>query len=261
MRRAVIAVLACLAAVPSWAIETTRVWVEGNEFKAELTDGTTLAGAALVGAVVSFADGRGGVTRVRIDRAERDTRDPAGEVMLYELSTEGADGRWQNLCGADPDGRHLAFPLPGVWSEDGRYIPSATEFSLTCTGGAIGKCVRFGYKPWKEGLEPYYQTCVRMVRADYCGDGTGWTENGMLIDIDDDRLIQRSDGDPRLAFEAAWGPDGALCVAHPRVPRNGSLEDVVRACPARLAGKVGPACSEENARATSGARLFNRSKF
>jgi hypothetical protein len=35
-----------------------------------------------------------------------------------------------------------------------------------------------GYKPWghaPEGtsLAAYYQTCVRLVRADYCGDGVG----------------------------------------------------------------------------------------
>ncbi len=92
----------------------------------------------------------------------------------------------------------------------------AGRFFITCTGGAEGKCVRFGYKPWRQvpraSLAPYYQTCVRLVRADYCGDGTGHTRNGTPIDIFDKIGIQRDEAAPGLTFEAAWGPDGAVCV-------------------------------------------------
>ena len=54
---------------------------------------------------------------------------------------------------------------------------------------SVGKCVRIGYKPWREvrgeSLWDYHQTCVRAVRADYGGDGTGYTRNGTLVDISD----------------------------------------------------------------------------
>src|SRR6202162_534078 len=38
-----------------------------------------------------------------------------------------------------------------------------------------GKCVRYGYHPWEQApdgrpMRDYYDACVRMVRADYCGD-------------------------------------------------------------------------------------------
>jgi hypothetical protein len=61
---------------------------------------------------------------------------------------------------------------------------------ITCTGGAEGKCIRFGYKPWHPlsdgtSLEPYYRACVRLVRADYGGDGVGHTRNGTPIDLFD----------------------------------------------------------------------------
>jgi hypothetical protein len=41
-----------------------------------------------------------------------------------------------------------------------------------CISGAVGKCARFGYKPWKvlsdgQALSMYHQACVRMLRADY----------------------------------------------------------------------------------------------
>ena len=56
-----------------------------------------------------------------------------------------------------------------------------------------------------------------------------------------------------MRFEAAWGPQGAICIRHTRIPENGSVEDVVRACP-RLASMPAP-CDET----TPGALLFNRS--
>jgi len=93
------------------------------------------------------------------------------------------------------------------------------RFLITCTGGAEGKCVRFGYKPWRRGpdgvsLAPYYQTCVRLVRADYCGDGIGHTRNGTPIDLFDTIGIQSDEVAPGMTFEAAWGrTERSACVA------------------------------------------------
>ncbi|HET6467027.1 MAG TPA: ADYC domain-containing protein [Geminicoccaceae bacterium] len=95
----------------------------------------------------------------------------------------------------DPDGRRLGFPLAGRWTATGEHLPGPGTFGITCTGGATGKCVRYGYKPWGEDAEgrplwDLHQTCVRLVRADYCGDGVSWTETGTLIDLYDRRGIQ-----------------------------------------------------------------------
>jgi hypothetical protein len=232
------------------------VTVVGTAFRVTLSDGTVLAQENLPGTVLAFGDGSGQQRRLRIDAVERDPRDPEGEVMLYELSEQDpASGEWQNACQADPDGRRLGFPLAGSFTSDGRYEPTPGRLLITCTGGAEGKCVRWGYKPWRQteegsSLMPYYQTCVRLARADYCGDGVGHTRNGTRIDIFDHIGIQRDEPDAGMSFEAAWGEDGAVCVSHTRLPDVLSTAALKELCPDRVA----QSCDE-----ATPALLFNRS--
>jgi hypothetical protein len=75
-------------------------------------------------------------------------------------------------------------------------------FEIVCTSGARGKCVRLGYLPWvSAAMRDIYYACVRLVRADYCGDGEATTRDGMRIDLYDDRDVQQSDRDPLQEFE------------------------------------------------------------
>jgi ADYC domain len=221
--------------------------VEGTAFHVMRPDGTVLAQESLPGTVVVLGDGSGAQRHIRIDGVERDARDPAGEVVLYTLSEQDATTHlWRNACGTDPDGRQLGFPLAGAFTADGRYAPLPGRILVTCTAGAEGKCVRFGYKPWRttpEGvsLEPYYQACVRLVRADYGGDGVGHTRNGTPIDLFDRIGIENDEIAPGMTLEAAFGPDGAVCVAHTRLPEVLSMPDLARLYP-RLAGHLGADC-------------------
>jgi hypothetical protein len=105
--------------------------------------------------------------------------------------------------------------------------------------------VRFGYKPWRdtdaEPLWDYHQACVRMVRADYAGDGVGHTRDGTLIDLSDRLGIQRPGDDPpgrTLEFEAAWGPNGAVCVRRTRIPELMTTEELAGRYP-QLADRIG----------------------
>jgi ADYC domain len=240
---------------------TTVVEVTGTTLRARRPDGSSLEGAALVGSVLVVA--RGGETlRVRIADVEHDARDPRGEVLLYDFRVVAPDGAEEPLCRPDPDGRRLGLPLAGRSDSAGILRPGAgNEFELVCTAGARGKCVRFGYAPWRETPDgrpmlDWYNACVRMMRGDYCGDGRPFTRDGTIIDIYDRIGVQRSDGDPSFRFEAVWGPGGALCVAHPRIPEIVDLEGLGRACP-RLAAKLGPAACNEDA---PGGLLINRSR-
>ncbi len=202
-----------------------------------------------MGAVLTLGDGSGAQRRIRIDTVEHDARDQLGEVMLYTLSEpDPATGQWRNACNPDADGRRLGFPLAGAFTPDGRYVAMPGRILITCTGGAEGKCVRFGYKPWRtlpDGtlLQPYYQACVRLVRADYGGDGEGHTRDGTPIDLFDRIGIQRDEVGPGMTLEAAFGPDGAVCVAHPRLSDSMSLDALVQRYP-RLADHVGPTCDD-----------------
>jgi hypothetical protein len=199
---------------------------------------------------------------VRIDAVALDPADRDGDVWLHRFSVrDGGTGEWRALCATPgPDGSLAGFPLAGSWTADGRHLRGAAGFTVTCTAGAIGKCVRFGYKPWRdaagEPLWDYHQACVRMVRADYAGDGVGHTRNGTLVDLFDRLGIQQPGVDPpghALAFEAAWSPEGAVCVRRTRIPELLSNEELAAHYP-QLAGKIGPACSGK-----VDALLWNRS--
>jgi hypothetical protein len=240
---------------------TVLVEAVGTTLRARRPDGSTLEGAALVGAVLVVAfDGQ--TVRVRIAHVEPDARDPRGEVLLYDFRVIGPNGTEASLCRPDPDGRQLGLPLAGRRDAAGNWRPgAASDFELICTSGAQGKCVRFGYAPWRLALDgrpmtDWYNACVHMVRADYCGDGRPFTRDGTIIDIYDRIGVQKSDDDPSLSFEAAWGPDGAVCVARPRIADLIDLDGLARACP-RLAGKLGPGVCSQDA---PGGLISNRSR-
>lgn len=228
---------------------------ERGDFRAELADGRILRGADLVGAELRIQqDGR--PLTLRIESAEAETRPHAGDVWLFHLTFARADGTRQDYCLPDPEGRSRAIPYPKPDEPQG--------FAITCSAGAIGKCLRFGYRPWAtapggRSLAPYFPACVNMVRAAYGTPDRGWTRDGMAIDFWDDAGLHAPADDPDYLFEAGWTPEGAVCIAHPRVAAHGGLAEVVREAP-RLASHAGPErCDEATARA-AGAIIFNRSR-
>jgi hypothetical protein len=247
------------AAASAAASVSHQLSVEGTAFVLRFADGRELRGAQLVGAELDL----GGGTEVRIDGARPDPGDGSGEVLLYALSARAENGGWVPICDPDREGAREGFPVPGRWDAGGRYQADVSHFALTCTSGAQAKCVRFGYKPWKQApdgaaLAPLYEACVHMVRADYCGDGTPTTRDGTEIDIYDRHGVQQPASAPEFRFEAGWAPTGAVCVAHTRIPQNVTLEQLRQSCP-RLAAALGERCTEERA-AELGAVLFNRSR-
>jgi hypothetical protein len=243
--------------------------VEGTDFRVRLVSGKVLSGPDLVGATLSLTESANALPRkVLVESVVRDPGDPDHEILLYHLlAIDAADGKKGELCGPDARGERWAFPVQGQWDAEGRHI-SDSGYTLTCSDGAQGKCVRFGYKPWKTmangtRLDAYHQACVRLVRADYCG-GHGTTRDGMLIDIYD--RIGILGPDPKsdaagIRFEAAWNTIGAVCVAHTRVPEKISLPQLAKDCP-RLKGRLGEAaCTEQGARQwTDPVLLFDKSR-
>ncbi|EIM25444.1 ADYC domain-containing protein [Microvirga lotononidis] len=226
---------------------------DGPELVLDLEDGRILRGEDLVGIRFVLA-GRDGVVHVRIDGVEEDGSATGGPLPLYSMSVHSPDGAEKGpFCLPDPQGRRAGFAIPDA----------SGGLSFTCTSGAEGKCVRMGYRPWERrdgfSLRELHKACVHMLRADYGGDNRPTTRNGTSVDIFDRFGIQRSEKADGMRFEAAWGPDGALCVAHPRIAQNVSLEDIASRFP-WLAGRLGPElCSLESMRAEPRAILFNHS--
>jgi hypothetical protein len=256
--------LGAIAGLPLVSAATSQptVEVEGTQFRVTATDGRVLTGQDLVGSILTIGDPAGNRMTVRIDGVQADPEDPSGETTLYTLMVKDPTaGTWRNICKPGPDGLSMGFPLSGTWTTTGEHIRSDRAFILTCTAGAIGKCIRMGYKPWKTASDGtslwlYHQACTRMVRADYCGDGISRTRNGTPINVYDRLGMQRLDPMPTMRFEAAWAPDGAVVVNRTRLPEVASLIEVLRACPDRLAHRIG---TEARAINSADALIFNHS--
>jgi hypothetical protein len=169
----------------------------------------------------------------RIDSMTKDSA-PGSDVRQYGVSYR-ADGAWNPLCGLDAAGAQvLAIPLAGRWDNHqgvaggAAKIEDPTAFTFACAGHALAKCVELGYEPWskvkvcapgqgcqKKSLAPYHQACTRMLRADYCGNGTSYTVDGTLINLYDSVGIQADTESWNL--EAEWTEGGARCMARRRL--------------------------------------------
>lgn len=257
----------CLAALAP-ARAATALRIEGTGFVVTTEDGRELRSPDLVGAEITLLV-RGRLRTVRIDAVEHDSRDanptgrPADRVWLHGFSMRLEDGSWGPVCGPDPDGRRLGFPLAGRFGAAARLYPAAAGvFEIACTDSGQGKCVRFGYHPWRSTAEgvalmPFYNACILMIRGDYAGADQPKTRNGMQVDVNDRLDTQPAEFDPAMAFEAGWTEEGAVCVAHPRVRENVTLAQLEAEVP-RLRGRTGAVCTEAFARA-HGALILNRS--
>jgi hypothetical protein len=244
-------VVAMLAGV-SPASAQAPLTAEGTEFVLATGDGRVLRSPDLVGATLKLGAGEKQI-ELTIKSVEEDRRSTGGRVLLHHFLVKDESGNPVDLCAPDADGRSLGFPVP-----DGHG-----GFDLTCTSGGVGKCVRWGYRPWEEQpgrpMRALHRACIHMARADYGGDGTAATREGTTIYMCDRFGVRPCAKNAPLVFEAAWGVDGATCVARPRIAQLISLRQLGERYP-RLKSRLGPrACSEAKASRDPAALLFNRS--
>jgi len=165
-------------------------------------------------------------------------------VVPYQATAVG--GQWNYQQGVPGGGRKV------IEQDSPDYD---TKITFACDNGAIGKCVEnMGYKPWAMGpneckyvcttlhdfpscrkvcvqhtLELMHEACVRMVRADYCGNGTPHTVTGVSIDEWDNANIQTetsisTNPSDHFGKEAEWTPNGARCLSQANM---GRLDDDV----------------------------------
>jgi hypothetical protein len=237
--------------------------VERGEVIAE-QGGVTLRGAGLVGTrlqgqvrSISASQPVTALLEYRIAgvASEDPKYDPTrtGSTFLYTLEQwVDESSSWQPACPADLDGRRAAIPIAATWNERGDRLASSTLFTFGCTTGVIAKCYRWGYRPWLTGygadMAGMHQTCTRLARADYCGNGVSNTQDGTWVNVWDNLPapgpIQRHGllAPLGMLFEAGWGPDGAVCLSHARWLELGNL--IANMCPDRLVplGLGGIAC-------------------
>ncbi|MEM9454300.1 MAG: ADYC domain-containing protein [Myxococcota bacterium] len=226
--------------------------------------GQTSEASPLAGTELTIRDHHDHELHVRIDAVHPAALRASSPLTMYEVSRLDEDsGRWVPYCQRGPDGLQLAIPLAGRWPGGGaRFVEDPEDFTLTCTAGANGKCARMGYLPGMtahgRSLTPYFEACVRAMRADYCGDGRSFTRAGTPVELRDGVGQQPRWYSEALRFEAAWGPEGALCVRRSRIPDLVSTEALAERCPS-LRGAVGETCDEQILASMPGVLLLNHS--
>jgi hypothetical protein len=201
-------------------VSLNGVSLNGTVFSGVTASGQAVTGADLVGAAFPASLAGGSSIQLRIDSAAAGTGANA-DVWTYGVSYQTAAG-WSLLCGADAAGAPIrAVPVNGVFDYrsgvpgGGAFTADATAFTFGCRGAAIAKCVELGYKPWQTvsgvGLQAHMVACTRLIRADFCGDGTSYTIDGTEVNVYDGIGVQTDTQGWRP--EAEWTADGMRCFA------------------------------------------------
>ncbi|MBK7825068.1 ADYC domain-containing protein [Nannocystis sp.] len=97
---------------------------------------------------------------------------------------------------------------------------------IACVSAAVGKATLWGFTPYDAQVDvENFTTAVRVVRADYCGDGDSWTTVGNALQLADKWGYSSFNNNPGPT-EALWGEHGAACLGTPRWQGTYSYSDV-----------------------------------
>lgn len=253
---------ACDAGQSAEPPEIQSIEVRGTLFEARDSRGKIWRSRDLVGSILKVRLGNS-IAKIRIDALSSDVGGSSA-VHLHKFSVASAKGGWRPLCRAAPDGQIGGFPLRGRWAATGKLEWSGGEdFEIVCAAGAQGKCVLLGYHPWEKlsngsPAMSLFNACVRMMRADYSGRGFPTAKEGTEIKFFDKVGINSMPLGESFEFEAGWDERGAVCVHHPRVADNISLEQIEQSS-TRLRGRTGRMCDQHSAESL-GAVIFNGSR-
>lgn len=218
------------------------VWLEGAVFHG-LMGTHEISGHDFSGVFFNGTLGSGQRVTLRVDSVHPGTGD-SRDVWSYAVSAlDSRDGRWYPICQRADGTAAEAIPVEGRWDYrqgvpgGGSKTEDPNVFTFACEGAAIAKCVHYGYKPWARGangesLASYHQACTRLIRADFCGDGTSFTVDGQWVNLYDTAGVQLDTEE--WVPEAEWTPDGARCFT----AKTRAHRPVVCAN-----GRVKPACS------------------
>ena len=224
-----------------------EISAEGSLLTGVDPSGKHIAGQELVGARFSGRLDDGKPVQMKVAAVSRHPDPAQDDTYLYDIRFL-AKRRWDPICGTGDDGRPvLSILVAGTWNDregvpgGGSWDGSPGRFTFACQGFVLAKCVESGYKPWKTAkvcgsdgsckdvpLGPYHRACVRMMRADYCGNGRSYTLDGTPINLYDSIGIETDTED--WPIEAEWDETGARCLTHLRVPGQGTPP-----CAAKLA--------------------------
>ena len=181
----------------------------------------SITGEEIEGAIFRGRSDTGHSLKLRIAAAFAPGANEDPTTWRYFVEYQETDHSWVPICvsGTTPI---PAIPVDGYWDlhegspGDGGKITWGKKFLFACEQiGAIGKCVEAGYRPWQKvngrSLDKYHQSCVRLLRADFCGTSESHTVDGFSVNIYD-RLGVQTDTESWMP-EAEWDHDGARCIS------------------------------------------------
>lgn len=215
--------------------EVSGLHLHGSSFNAASATGRTVSGLDFSGALATVNMLPPGAQQaveytLRFDRVYVDPQTPGGDIFLYDVSfARSGDATFSSLC-ADSKGNPVsAVPILNSWNiQTGERIEDTNLITFACISGAIGKCVRLGYRPWAQAnsctnsscspvsLANHHQACTRLIRADYCGNGKSYTLEGTPIEVYDGLSPQIQRQTMGWDIEAKWTPKGAQCLSDMR---------------------------------------------
>jgi len=201
------------------------------------TDGLlgTLSGSALIGSTIMIKLGSGLVVPVIIAGSESLPSWAAGAAPVTAYTLVYADPNaplgQSNVCtGTLIDPLTAAVTLIGgeTYNDVTKTVnPNMTDWvTLACAGAAGAKMKLMNYGPnsdFNGGGAPatvqQRQATLKMITADYCGDGVSYTATGTpLMWTNASGTVTPSPGWVEGEFEAAWDAHGARCLDTPRRP-------------------------------------------
>jgi hypothetical protein len=209
----------------------------------------TITGTDLVGAQLTLIDGVGrefAITVASVGQVSARPLRPTypGSSDLDDPMIETYDLRWSRpgmtelepICPSEGDTSDTWGMLPG-WAvlSEGDQINAELKtvdpnidlnwFNIGCAGYALAKLVLAGYT--EAGQDDEHKTTwedrqalLKMLVADYCGNGTSFTVPGQPL-YWQGRLSFLKFQDPvRTPVEARWSSQGAICLGEPRLDAN-----------------------------------------
>jgi len=153
------------------------------------------------------------------------------------------NNEWSKYC-VNNQKESTGYLLEGIWNvgkSQFQFIPN--KKMIVCQSSAMGKCISWGHGP-KTSVRRY-NACIKMVRADYCGNGISFTIPGQKIFYEYFYNAFQDNNQEKFPIEAIWTEQGATCIQKARLPDRYSFEYINTLC-LTSKGKIIPYCKDEH---------------
>jgi len=211
---------------------TDSVRVVGGALEAELEDGRTIHHTDF-GLTRWTIDVGGAVWGTYTLTLEAGWDAASGQPTYLFFWDDGSGEGAESTCtipGQASEMSAVVYPGIDIDESSGAMHEDPELLTIACTAGAVGKAGLWGYRPddlvanyGPDGVA-LFEASVRMVRADYCGDGQSWTSPGTPVVVEDNLGTNAPlpsvwlPGQSIPQDEAVWDRSGAVCLAATRVP-------------------------------------------